>query len=61
MAKMPKKVMGFDVSYLKKELKERPRSKMSKSELAHEKKETKAHETREHAAVQAMLKKARKK
>lgn len=57
---MPKKIMGFDVSYLKKEAKEPARSKMSKSQLAHEKKESKAHETKEHAAVQKMLKMRRK-
>jgi len=57
---MPKKIMGFDIAYLKKEAKEPAHSKMSKSQLAHEKKESKAHETKEHAAVQRMLKMRRK-
>ncbi len=58
--KTPKKVLGFDVSYLKKEAKEPVKYKMSAVQLAHEGKETKAHEKAEHKAVTRMLKMKRK-
>lgn len=45
---------------MKKEAKEPAHSKMSKAQLAHEKPESKTHETKEHAAVQRMLKMKRK-
>lgn len=45
---MPKKFMGFDISYLKKEYMEPKRSKMSK------------HEKSEHRAANALLRKLKK-
>lgn len=51
MAKLPKKVMGFDVSYLKKEYMEPVHSKMSASMKKHEESESAEHEKKEHKAA----------
>lgn len=58
---MAKKILGFDVSYLKKEIKEPAKSKMSAVQLAHEGKELKSKETSEHKAAKMMQKALSKK
>ena len=50
----PKKVMGFTTGYLKKELSEPPKGKMSPAQKAKEAKESPSHERREHKAASAL-------
>lgn len=57
---MPKKFMGFDISYLKREYMEPKHSKMTPAQRKHEASETPAHERKEHKAASALMKKLKK-